>query len=143
MMNNEANASTRHVFDAVPPGTRLGPLELTVSDAANRRYWQSAGVRHPLLDGGALYPPIAANLSILLFQQHCDAAMVQTRQHLRCLRVERAGTPLRITGELIERYEKRGRDYVDIDVQIAPQSSPDDVFWESRVTFTPTAAVQR
>ena len=63
----------------------------TVSAAANERYWRAAGVDHPALAAGALYPPIAANLTVLCFGQLCPDAMIQTRQRLRCHRV--ASTP--------------------------------------------------
>ena len=33
---------------------------------------------------GALYPPIAANLTILMFQKTCADAVLHTRQRLRC-----------------------------------------------------------
>src|SRR6188508_1598204 len=101
------------VLAGVREGDRLGPFEVTVSDAANERYWQAAGVAHPALAKGVLYPPIAANLTILMFQQHCPHAMIQTRQRLQCHRTEAAGAPLVVTGRVVARYLKREREYVD------------------------------
>src|SRR5262245_475403 len=43
-------------FGGAVAGTELGPLRVTVSPAANERYWASAGVDHPALREGALYP---------------------------------------------------------------------------------------
>jgi hypothetical protein len=136
-VNNRAS-----VLAALAPGDRLGPFEVTVSAAANERYWRAAGVEHPLLEAGALYPPIAANLTILMFQQTCPHAMVQTRQALACHRVEQAGTPLVVTGEVTARYEKRGREYVDVEAVVAPAGAPDAVIWTSTVSFTPAAELQ-
>jgi hypothetical protein len=131
------------VLAPLRPGDALGPLEITVSAAANERYWRAAGVEHPLLAAGALYPPIAANLTILMFQQHCPHAMIQTRQVLHCHRREQAGTPLVATGEVTARYEKRGRQYVDVVASIASAARPDEPIWTSTVSFTPAAELRR
>ncbi len=56
----------------VATGQRLGPLGLVVSAEANERYWRAAGIEHPSLEAGALYPPIAANLTVLLLQTVVD-----------------------------------------------------------------------
>jgi hypothetical protein len=126
------------VLAAVAEGDALGPFEVTVSEAANERYWRAAGVEHPALAAGTLYPPIAANLTILLFQQHCPHAMIQTRQRLRCHRTEPAGTPLVVTGRVVARYLKREREYVDIEA-VVHTGDPDDPIWTSHVSFTPAS----
>jgi hypothetical protein len=99
----------------------------------------AAGVVHPALEGGALYPPIAANLTVLLFQQSCPHAMIQTRQLLRCHRIEPAGTPLVVTGRVTRRYEKREREYVDIEAVVCTTARPEEPIWTSIVSFTPAA----
>jgi hypothetical protein len=119
----------------------LGPLRLTMSVAANERYWRAAGIDHPLLRAGALYPPIAANLTILCFQQTCPDAMIQTRQRLKCHRIAQAGAELVTFGRVVSRYEKRGREYVDIEVAVITTDEPDQPLWTSWVTFTPTATL--
>ena len=78
-------------FADLAPGTPLGPFGITVSTAANERYWRTAGADHPSLRAGALYPPIAANLTVLTFQQTCPEAVIQTRQRLVCDGVARRG----------------------------------------------------
>ena len=123
------------------PDQLLGPMRLTVSPAANERYWRAAGVEHPALEAGALYPPIAANLTILCFQQTCPDAMIQTRQRLRCHRIAQAGAELVTFGRVVARYEKRGREYVDIEVAIVTADRLDAPLWTSSVTFTPTATL--
>ena len=119
----------------------LGPLRLTISSAANERYWRAAGVDHPLLRAGALYPPIAANLTVLCFQQTVPDAMIQTRQRLKCHRIAQSGTELVTFGRVVARYEKRTREYVDIEVAVIAPSEPDEPLWTSWVTFTPTATL--
>lgn len=114
-------------------GQSLGPIEITVSAAGNERYWASAGVDHPLLRSGVLYPPIAANLTILLTQTVVERQMLHAAQRLRCCGLARVDEPLTVTGRVSRRYEKRGRAYVDIDAEIA---NPDGTVWESRAIFT-------
>jgi hypothetical protein len=128
-------------FAEMTPGTVLGPFSLTVSEAANRRYWQAAGVDHPALAAGALYPPIAANLTVLCFAGACADAMIQTRQRLCCHRRAQAGTELVTTGLVARRYEKRGRTYIDVETTVATADAPDDPVWTSEVSFTPAATL--
>jgi hypothetical protein len=128
-------------FTDLEPGVPLPPLRLTISAAANERYWRAAGAAHPALASGALYPPIAANLTILAFQQTCPEPMIQTRQRLTCRRAAPAGQELVVTGAITAAYEKRGRRYVDVRATIATaeDSAP---LWTSDVTFTPVATLE-
>jgi hypothetical protein len=130
-------------FAELGPGTVLGPLHLTISPAANERYWRAAGVDHPLLAAGALYPPIAANLTVLCFAEVCPEAMIQTRQHLRCHRRVEAGIELITTGRISDRYDKRGRTYVDVETTVVTADAPDAPVWTSEVSFTPAATLGR
>jgi hypothetical protein len=128
-------------FSELAPGTVLGPLRLTVSAAANERYWRAAGVDHPTLAAGALYPPIAANLTVLCFAGVLAEAVIQTRQYLRCHRRVAAGAELVTTGRVARRYEKRGRSYVDVETTIVTADAPDEPVWTSEVSFTPAATL--
>ena len=132
-------------FSEMTPGTELGPLRLTVSAAANQRYWQAAGVDHPALRAGALYPPIAANLTVLCFRQVCPEPVIQTRQKLRCHRRADAGVELVTRGRVVARYEKRGRTYVDVETIVETAAETDGetggLLWTSEVSFTPAADV--
>jgi hypothetical protein len=120
-------------FGGAVVGTDLGPLRITVSAAANQRYWASAGVDHPALRQGALYPPVAANLAILLFQTVATRPLLHTSQRLVSHRRGEAGTELTVTGSVVDRYEKRGREYAVIDAVVAlPDGEP---LWTSTATF--------
>jgi hypothetical protein len=120
-------------FGGAVAGAELGPLRIRVSAAANERYWASAGVDHPVLSGGALYPPIAANLTILLFQTVATRPLLHTAQRLVAHRRGDASTELTVTGTVTERYEKRGREYAVVDAVVA---LPDGVpLWTSTATF--------
>ena len=120
-------------FGGAAVGTDLGPLRITVSAAANERYWASAGVDHPALREGALYPPVAANLAILLFQTVATRPLLHTSQRLVSHRRGQAGSELTVTGTVVDRYEKRGREYAVVDAVIAlPNGEP---LWTSTATF--------
>jgi hypothetical protein len=136
-----APASPTVSFDALEPGAALGPMAITISAGANERYFAAAGADHPRLRAGALYPPIAANLTVLVFQQTCADPVIQTRQRLRCSGHLRAGTPLVVTGAVADRYDKRGRPYVDVVVHVAAAAEPDRTVWTSEVSFTPAATL--
>src|SRR5204863_6078566 len=122
---HDPSTGTSSAWAELRPPQPLAELRLTVSPAANERYWRAAGVDHPALAAGALYPPIAANLTILCFQQTCPDAMIQTRQRLKCHRRAQAGVDLITFGRVVARYEKRGREYVDIEVAVITADAPD------------------
>jgi hypothetical protein len=111
---------------------------VTVPAAANERYWRAAGVDHDALRAGALYPPIAANLTVLCFGAVCGEAVIQTRQVLRCHRRADAGVELTTTGSVTATYEKRGRAYDDITTTTTVDG---EALWTSEVSFTPVTAL--
>src|SRR4051794_26725033 len=120
-------------FAGTGVGTPIGPFTVAVSPAANERYWASAGVDHPALRAGTLYPPIAANLTVLATQTVVDRALLQTGQRIVCHRRADAGVELTVTGSVTERYEKRGREYAVVAAEITlPDGSP---LWTSVATF--------
>jgi hypothetical protein len=124
---------TAKPFGGVSVGADLGPLRITVSPAANERYWAAAGVDHSTLRQGALYPPIAANLTILLFQTVATRPLLHTAQRLVCHRRGEAGTELEATGSVIGRHEKRGREFAVVRAVVAlPDGAP---LWTSTATF--------
>ncbi|MDQ1478191.1 MAG: hypothetical protein QOE62_3420 [Actinomycetota bacterium] len=126
-------------FAEVELGTPLEPLTLTISEAANDRYWDGAGIDHPLRRAGALYPLIAANLTVLTFANLCAEPMIQTRQRLVCHRRADAPATLRTTGLVSERYERRDRTYIVVETEI---TSEDVALWTSTVVFTPAAQLE-
>ncbi len=133
-----ARLHTIDSFAALRPGDALEPLILEISAAANDRYWQGAGVDHPLRRAGALYPLIAANLTVLTFRQRVPEAMIQTRQHLVCHRRGDAPAMLITTATVVDRFEKRALPYVTVRAEVTIDDEP---LWTSTVDFTPAAAV--
>src|SRR5438067_7472030 len=107
-----------------------------MSVAANDRYWEGAGIDHPLRRAGALYPLIAANVTILAFQQRCHAAMIQTRQQLVCHRRADAPAGLVAATTIVDRWERRGLPYIGVRADITAEGTP---LWTSTAHFTPAA----
>jgi hypothetical protein len=116
-------------------GAELGPMPVTVSAAANDRYWEGAGLDSPARRAGVLYPPLAANLTILLVQRHVTQPLLHTAQRLVCHARGDAPADLVVQGRLLRRYEKRGRDYAVVEAEVT--MSDGAALWTSTATFTP------
>ena len=116
-------------------GVELGPLPLTVSEAANDRYWAGAGIEHRARTAGYLYPPMAANLTILLVQTQLPQPMLQTGQRLVCHQAWRAPAALVVTGVVRERFTKRDREYMVVEATVS--TADETPLWTSVATFTP------
>ena len=110
-----------------PPGTDLGACEVAVSEAANDRYWRGAAIDHSLRAAGFLYPPMAVNFTMLLVQQCIPGGLLHTWGRLRCHTAAKAGQRLQTTGSVVERFEKRGRDYCVVATEI--RSANGDLLW--------------
>lgn len=126
-------------FADLAAGTALEPLTLTLSEAANDRYWEGAGIEHPVRAAGALYPLVAANLTVLAFGQTCADPVIQARQTLVCHRRADAPATLVTAGAVREAYERRGRAYVVVDTEVALAGG--DPLWSSTVVFTPAVTL--
>jgi hypothetical protein len=116
-------------------GDDLGTLVLAVSPAANERYWAAAGIDHPARAAGRMYPPMAANLTILLLQTIVDEPVLHTAQRLTCHRLADAGIELSVHGTVVERTTRRGREYAVVDAVVRLPGG--EALWTSRATFTP------
>jgi hypothetical protein len=116
-------------------GVELGPFPVTVSEAANDRYWAGAGIEHPARESGFLYPPMAANLTVLLVQTQLPQPLLQTAQQLECHRGRRAPADLVVTGVVTRRFTKRDREYMVVEAVVAAVG--DEPLWTSVATFTP------
>ena len=129
------HSDTVDLLAEFPTGTTLPPYTVAVSPAANERYWRSAGVDHPALRAGALYPPLAANLVILTIQQVESTPLLHARSRL--VAHHRADTPAELTviATVTDRYERRGRAYVVVTAGISTAGGPEPL-WTATNTFT-------
>jgi hypothetical protein len=124
-------------FGGAATGESLGPVTYPVSRAANERYWRAAGIDHRLRREGFLYPPLAANLTILLFQTVAPRPLLHTRQRLTCHRRARADVELTVSGAVTDRFTRREREYAEVEATISlADGSP---LWTSLATFCEAA----
>lgn len=135
-MNTNANQ-----FGALGIGDRFPELAIRLSARANDRYWAGAGVDHAARTTGVLYPPMAANLTILLVQQVSPEALLHAEQALACVASATGDAQLRVNGTVAERFEKRSREYAVIDATVATAGGA--ALWRSRATFTPARVPDR
>jgi hypothetical protein len=134
IQHDPPDAADPRPFGGAEAGTALGPVTFSVSSAASDRYWDGAGIEHPARARGLLYPPMAANLTILLFQTVAPRSMWHTAQRLQCHRASAAEVELTVSGSVRERFEKRGREYAVVEAVITlADGAP---LWTSTATFT-------
>ena len=120
-------------FRGAVVGTTFGPVPFTVPDEANDRYWRAAGIDHPARRDGMLYPPMAANLTILAFQTIAPDPLLHTHQTLVAHAAARAPADLEVYGQVSRRFAKRGREYVEVTTEIATADGTH--LWTSIATF--------
>jgi hypothetical protein len=123
----------REPFGGVVAGTKLGPERFSISEAANDRYWAGAGIDHPLRRSRTLYPPMAANLSILALQTVVPRPLLQTAQQLACHAAATAPCDLVVEGTVTRRFTKRDRPYLEATLDVA--TADGRALWTSVATF--------
>ena len=125
-------------FNGATVGTAFGPVTYEVSEAANDRYWEAAGISHPARAAGVLYPPMAANLTILAFQTVAPDPLLHTAQRIECRAVAHAPTSVTVSGSVTDRFERRGREYVEVTTTTADARGTE--LWISVATFVEAGA---
>ncbi len=125
-------------FNGVAVGTPFGPTTYDVSEAANDRYWGAVGISHSAREARVLYPPMAANLTILAFQTIAPDPLLHTAQRLECRGLAHAPASVTVTGSVTGRFERRGREYVE--VTTTTTAADDTVLWISVATFVAAGA---
>ena len=142
-MHNDATISPEGSNESTAPfsgavrGTLFGPVTYAVSEAANDRYWRAAGIEHPARTAGFLYPPMAANLTILAFQTIAPAPLLHTHQTLVAHAAATAPADIEVYGQVSRRFAKRGREYVEVTTEIAAGGTH---LWTSIATFVEAGA---
>lgn len=124
-------------FSGATVGTPFGPIEYAVPSTANDRYWAAAGIDHAARRAGILYPPMAANLTIIALQTVAPGPLLHTRQRIECHGVAAGPTTLTVTGEVTDRFAKRDREYLEVTATIRVHGRP---LWTSVATFVEAGA---
>lgn len=125
-------------FDGVDVGTVLGPLPVAVSGPAADRYWAGAGIDHPARGVGWLYPPMAANLTILLAQTRIAEPLLHARQWLAFVSNAPAPADLVVRGEVADRWRRRDREYLAVEAVVTTGDGVE--MWHARGEFTQVRA---
>lgn len=119
----------RYVSD-LDSGDILGPLEYTLSPFVVREYCHAVELHHEYFQGSfdQIAPPTMIHLEKLRLYRHaCPAGTGPTaRVHIEYdasfYEAVRVGEKLRVQGKVSERYAKRGRDYVRLDIELRAAS---------------------
>lgn len=127
-----------HNETGILPDTPFGPVTYAVSEAANDRYWDAAGIDHPARTARVLYPPMAANLTIIGLQTVDPTPLLHTAQRLVAHRRAAAPAELVVTGSVTGRTEKRGREYREVTAEIT--TADGEPLWTSVATFVTAGA---
>jgi hypothetical protein len=118
-------ATGRYVSD-LDRGDVLGPVEYTLSPFVVREYCHAVELHHEFFQGveNQIAPPTLIHLEKLRLYRHaCPAgtgpsARVHVEYDATFYEPVRVGEPLRVGGKVTDRYLKRGRDYVQIDMEL-------------------------
>jgi hypothetical protein len=107
-------------------GDEIGPLEYTMSPFVVREYCHANELHHDFFQGidGPLAPPTLVHLDKLRLYRHgCPKGTgPHARIHYQYDATIHAPVPvgekLRVSGKVTERFEKRGRDYVIMVIEL-------------------------
>ena len=75
---------------------------------------------------------MAANLTILALQTVAPDPLLHTHQSLVCHRAVHAPATLTVTGSVTGRFERRGREYLEVTAELTAAGEP---LWTSVATF--------
>jgi len=118
-------ATGRYTSD-LDTGDVLGPVEFKLSTFVVREYCHGNEMHHPWFQDTdrPMVPPTLVHLQKLrLYTHSCPAgtgptARVHVEYDATCHEKVFAEQPLRATGRVAQRYEKRGRTYVQIEIDL-------------------------
>jgi hypothetical protein len=118
-------ATGRYTSD-LETGDVLGPVEFTLSPFVVREYCHGNEMHQPCFQDTdhPMVPPTMVHLQKLRLYNHaCPAgtgpdARVHVEFDATCHDVVRAGERLRVTGRVAQRYVKRERTYVQIEIDL-------------------------
>ncbi len=109
-------------------GDVLGPVEYTLSAFVVREYCHAVELHHPCFQGRAgelVMPPTLIHLDKLRLYRHaCPGgtgpdARIHFEYDVEVFHPVRVGDRLSVRGEITERYEKNGRDYLVLVMELS------------------------
>ena len=133
-MNTDPGISPDRFAGPDRSGDRFGPVEYDgFGDRQRPLLGGPPGIDHPARAAGVLYPPMAANLTILALQTVAPGPLLHTRQRLdAATEPSRAPATLAVTGAVTDRFEQAGprvprghrRDHAPTTSRSGPRSRP-------------------
>lgn len=107
-------------------GDRIGPLEYTMSAFVVREYGHANELHHDFIQGtdNPIAPPTLVHLDKLRLYRHAcplgtgPSARIHYEYDATIYGEVRVGERLKVSGAVTERYQKRGRDYVVMEIEL-------------------------
>lgn len=128
-------------WEALEIGHTFEPISYSVSAEAVDRFVETTGCDHPWYHGGSPYgfavvPPALplTDYTRFLAQVLPPITGMHARHTLRLLRPIPVGSPVRLEGELVDKFLKRGHRYVVIDYRVVDDSG--EPYMTNRITTT-------
>lgn len=119
--------ATGGVVSDLDKGDVLGPVEYTLSPFVVREYAHAVEMHHPCFQGRSdelVMPPTLIHLDKLRLYRHaCPGgtgpnARIHFEYDVEVFEPVRVGNRLSVRGEIIDRYEKNGRQYVVLQMDL-------------------------
>ena len=107
-------------------GDVLGPVDYTLSSFVVREYSHAVEMHHPCFQGseGQVMPPTLIHLDKLRLYRHAcpkgtgPSARIHFEYDAEVFAPVRVGDRLTVSGLITERYQKKGRDYVVLKMEL-------------------------
>ena len=107
-------------------GDVLGPVDYTLSSFVVREYSHAVEMHHPCFQGseGLVMPPTLIHLDKLRLYRHAcpkgtgPSARIHCEYDAEVFAPVRVGDRLTVSGVITERYQKNGRDYVILKMEL-------------------------
>ncbi len=109
-------------------GDVLGPVEYTLSAFVVREYCHAVELHHPCFqgrEGDLVMPPTLIHLDKLRLYTHAcpggtgPTARIHFEYDVEVFQAVRVGDRLSVRGEITERYEKNGREYLVLVMELS------------------------
>lgn len=140
-------------FEELPVGAALGPVDETLTPELVRRYAASLETANPWYRdrspfGAAVVPvSLLEHLALLLWSLHYNLVIpggrVHSRTETRLTRPALVGSRVRISGRVVDKYERRGKFYVVYDAQVVDQQGQELVTVRLTQAFLPDGSAVR
>ncbi len=134
-MAGEGESTGERSWSDLQVGLRVGPLTYQISPEMVIDYCQAMPIDPaPYNDADAVMPPtmLATDYVPLLRGQLALGWGLMARHTMRSLRAIKVGDTVTVAGEIVDKFERKGRHYWTLAYQVANQAG--EVCLDSRIT---------